>query len=168
MILLSTIKNLRMKITASPYPPINELSKTARDLYCRLFLSSHCKEPNDGNNNSVEEKPPEKLSRSKELHIFLKKKKEDVTSGMLTPQSTPQQVLKCIKKEMAVLECTEQRPSCLEKVYQALRTIPPSSTEAERSFSAAGLFVTKLRTRLNDDTIDELFFLCCLLQNDTN
>ncbi len=95
------------------------------------------------------------------------KKKGDVTSSMLTPQSTPQQVLKCIEKEVAVLECTEQRSSCLEKVHQALRSLPPSSTEAERSFSAARLLITKLRTRLNDDTIGALFFLCCLLLEET-
>ncbi len=69
------------------------------------------------------------------------KKKRDVTSGMLRPQWTPQQVPKCIKKEMDVLECTEQRPSCLEKVF---------------------------RTRLKDDTIDTLFFLRCLLLDEAN
>ena len=38
-------------------------------------------------------------------------------------------------------------------------TIPPTSVEAERVFSAAGLYFTKLRTRMSDRTIDRLIFL---------
>ena len=43
-----------------------------------------------------------------------------------------------------------------------LLTVPPTSVEAERAFSAAGLFVTKLRSRLGDQSIDTLFFACIL------
>ena len=62
-------------------------------------------------------------------------------------------------QEIAVLESTGNRPSSLEKIYNAMLSLPPSSIEAERSFSAAGLFVTNLRTSLNDDTVDNLCFL---------
>ena len=64
----------------------------------------------------------------------------------------------CIKREIAILETTGKRPSSLEKIYNPMLNDPPSSTEAERSFSAADLFITKLRTSLNDDTIHNLCF----------
>ena len=46
----------------------------------------------------------------------------------------------------------------LKKVMDALETIPPTSVESERAFSAAGLFITKLRTRLSVMNIDALCF----------
>ena len=72
---------------------------------------------------------------------------------------SPNEVLSTVKKELAVLETSGERPGLLEKVYKALLTLPPSSTEAERTFSTTGFFVSKLRTSLNDDTIDTLVLL---------
>ena len=48
--------------------------------------------------------------------------------------------------------------SCLN-IFRSLLTIPPTSVESERAFSATGLFVTKIRSRLGDYTIDTLVFL---------
>ena len=47
----------------------------------------------------------------------------------------------------------------IEKIIDAQETIPPTSVESERAFSAAGLFITKLRTRLSVKNIDALCFL---------
>ena len=55
-----------------------------------------------------------------------------------------------IKKQ---LEATGKRPSKLEQLLKALLTIPPTSVEAEQAFSAAGLFATKLRSRLSDKSV---------------
>jgi hypothetical protein len=38
-------------------------------------------------------------------------------------------------------------------------TIPPTSVEAERAFSAAGVLCTKTRSRLSDTSLDTLCFL---------
>ena len=46
----------------------------------------------------------------------------------------------------------------------AITTIHPTSMEAERASSACGLFVTKLRSRLHDSTIDALCFIRNALQ----
>ena len=51
------------------------------------------------------------------------------------------------------------------KLKLALSTIPPTSVENERAFSAAGLFTTKLRTSLKPETLDTLCFLRAHLQN---
>jgi len=44
-----------------------------------------------------------------------------------------------IKQKMSLLEATGKRPSKLEQLYTALLTIPTTSVEAERAFSAMGL-----------------------------
>ena len=41
-------------------------------------------------------------------------------------------------------------------LFKALKTIKPTSVEAERAFSAMGFFVTKLRNRMGDETLDGL------------
>ncbi|GFU40854.1 hypothetical protein TNCV_2466561 [Trichonephila clavipes] len=57
-----------------------------------------------------------------------------------------------MKQEMHLFDSTENSSPNIIKLCRALKTIPPMSIEAERAFSAAGLFVTKLRTRLSDKT----------------
>ena len=47
----------------------------------------------------------------------------------------------------------------LGRLEKALSTIQPTSVEAERAFSVAGRFLTKLRTRMLDSTLDGLVFL---------
>ena len=64
-----------------------------------------------------------------------------------------------IKSEMALFDSSGKRGAFLQAVYSYLLTVPPTSVEAERAFSAAGLFVTKLRSRLGDQSIDTLCFL---------
>ena len=62
-------------------------------------------------------------------------------------------------KEMSFFESTNECPKTLKLLKTAIDTIPPSSVEAERCFSAAGLFVTKLRSNLSDEMIDSLCFI---------
>ena len=61
---------------------------------------------------------------------------------------------KAISKEMMVFEATSKRTANLELLFNALETIPPTSVESEIAFSAAGLFVTKIRSRMSDDLLD--------------
>ena len=69
-----------------------------------------------------------------------------------------------VEKECEVFEASGIRPANLHALYEALLTIQPTSVEAERAFSACGLFVTKLRSRLHDSTIDALCFTRNALQ----
>ena len=64
-----------------------------------------------------------------------------------------------IKKEMSLFDNGGTRGHHLTIVYNYLLTIPPTSVEAERAFSAAGLFSTKLRSKLADETLNSLCFL---------
>ena len=99
--------------------------------------------------------PPMKKSRAERLDELLNngKKREKVQPS--------HNILNLIKKEMGVYETSEYGDlgNTLTKLRGALATIVPTSVEAERAFSAAGLFVTKLRTSMSDTMIDCLCFL---------
>ena len=47
----------------------------------------------------------------------------------------------------------------LGKLKTALLSCVPTSVEPERCFSAAGLFVTKFRTNLKDDMLNQLIIV---------
>ncbi|XP_045128679.1 uncharacterized protein LOC123516756 [Portunus trituberculatus] len=72
-----------------------------------------------------------------------------------------------IAKEFSVFEATGDRTQNLEKLFQALNSVPPTSVESERAFSAAGLFITKLRSKLSDHSIDCLCFLKSYFKNNS-
>ena len=61
---------------------------------------------------------------------------------------------------MSVYESMGKRGPSLNAVYTYLLTVPPTSVEAERAVSAAGLLCTKLLFRLDDKTVDTLCFFC--------
>ena len=48
---------------------------------------------------------------------------------------------------------------CLEKLHYALKSIQPSSVESERCFSTCGIYDTKIRSQLGDETLSALLFL---------
>ena len=54
--------------------------------------------------------------------------------------------------------CTRQAKEGLEILFTALKTIKPTSVEAERAFSALGYFANKIRSQMNDATLDALIF----------
>ena len=64
-----------------------------------------------------------------------------------------------IKRQFASFDATGKLPPALDNILIALKSFPPTSVEAERAFSAAGLFSTKLHSQLDDKTIDILCFL---------
>lgn len=47
----------------------------------------------------------------------------------------------------------------LQLAFDYLKTIPPTSVESERCFFSAGLICSKIRSKLEDNTIDKLMFL---------
>ena len=98
--------------------------------------------------------PPVKRTKAEELNDFLFK-----PSGIGSTAMQTLNILNHIKKEMMFFEATHKCPKCLKRLKNCLDTFPPSSVEAERCFSAAGLFITKLRSSLSDYMIDLLCFM---------
>jgi hypothetical protein len=74
--------------------------------------------------------------------------------------SSMSSVLSAIKTEMAVFDIKGVSGRCLQLAYTYLLSIPPTSVEAERAFSAAGILCTKIRSRQSDMSLDTL----CLLR----
>ncbi|GFX63801.1 uncharacterized protein TNCV_5032721 [Trichonephila clavipes] len=64
---------------------------------------------------------------------------------------------KIMKQDIQLFDSPENPSSNIIKLCEVLKTIPPTSVETERAFSAAGLFVTKLRTRLSENFSENLF-----------
>ena len=99
---------------------------------------------------------------------FLKEELERaITSASIPatrPSITPNLNGRMVQKKCEVFKVSGIRPANRQTLYQALLTIQPCSVEAERAFSACGLFVTKLRSRLHDSTIDPLCFIRNALQ----
>ena len=67
--------------------------------------------------------------------------------------------MKHLQKELNILEVTGEKTNNISFLIDALKTVPPIYIESERAFSAAGIFITKLWTRLNDCNINHLSFL---------
>ena len=77
------------------------------------------------------------------------------------PRGKEDQLSKLVRQETSLFEGGGSRGRLLQMVYAYLMSVQPTSVEAERAFSAAGIVCSRLRTRLGDDTLDNL----CLLRN---
>jgi hypothetical protein len=65
---------------------------------------------------------------------------------------------------MSTGDLTEQ----LKKMLRALRSVQASNVEAERAFSSAGRFVTKIRNWLGDSTLNDYCFAHHKLKTDSS
>lgn len=140
----------------------NNIAKTLKELVDRLY------EPNNVELGNESDSDAEVLHVPVSSEIDLKSQfKLAVKSVMEKPANTldTKTLHTIINKEMFLFENGGNRGKYLEIVYQALLTIPPSSIEAERSFSAAGNVCTKLRTSLSDKKLDAICFLRAYLMN---
>ena len=71
----------------------------------------------------------------------------------------PETLTDTFAKEMGLYAASRQETERIRLIKNAVFIVPPTSVEAERAFSASGLFVTKIRSRLSDKTLDILVFL---------
>ena len=52
-----------------------------------------------------------------------------------------------------------ERPRYLDLLFKALKTVKPTSVEAEQAFFAMGFFTPKIQNRMGDKTLDALITL---------
>jgi len=104
---------------------------------------------------------PESLSLKEQLNLA-------ISDSLQPPQqnSGTSNLATVIRQEIALFEGGGSRGRHLQFVYDYLLTVPPSSVEAERAFSAAGIVCSRLRTRLDDATLDNLCFLRTFFRSD--
>ncbi len=74
-------------------------------------------------------------------------------------KSNKTNLTKILKQELTLFQTVGTRGHYLSQVYYHLLVIKPTSVESERAFSASGYFAKKIRSRLNDDTLDALCML---------
>ena len=91
------------------------------------------------------------ITLAQELYAFVADDKNEELCNNVSCQ--------VMQKEIMLYEITKKRPNNLEKLYAALKTIKPTSVEAERAILTLGYFASKIRYCLKDDTIDALLFL---------
>ena len=85
---------------------------------------------------------------------------EDEIAKELAPATTSEHEIskKSLQSEMAHFEITNQRGDLLEKLFLVLKNIAPTSIASEQAFSIASNFIPKIRSRLSDQSIDDLVF----------
>ena len=75
---------------------------------------------------------------------------------------------KNFRTEIALFEAEGTRDIYLQNTYTFLKTIQTTSVESERGFSASGNIITKLRSYLEDETLDALCFLKAFFKKEKN
>ena len=89
-----------------------------------------------------------KPTLAKELSDFLKEQR-----------SLPLSDVDTFSKEIGLFIARHEKTIAIRDIHNTLMIIPPTFVEAERVFSAGGLFLTKLRSSMSDMTLDKLMFL---------
>jgi hypothetical protein len=93
------------------------------------------------------------LSIEEELKVAI----QEISNHKLVQQDD--NTFKSLSKEMAAFEASKNRTENLEKLYQALLNISPTSVASERAFSISGSFVSRRRSGLSNASVDDLCFL---------
>ena len=135
-----------------------KIADLATKMARRMFtIKEEVEEPKESEVKMEVEEPTANLTFAQKLQKRIEESKH--TTSKTKPLQTS-----FIKKEMDLFEASvargaPERPEHLELLYQSLLTLPPSSVTSERAFSSAGLFSTKIRSRLGDSTLHSLVFL---------
>lgn len=113
----------------------------------------------------VDTTPAFKRKRT-ELQLEFDKAIEEANKSVRQePCPKSKNLLGTIEKEVGLYHNGGTRGRYLQLIYECLRTIQPTSVESERAFSCAGSLCSKIRSRLNDQSLDELCFLRRHFQN---
>ena len=118
------------------------LIETAQNLSKRLFQK-------DTDTPEVELISEPVLASEDNFHSGLKR-------AMNQGTSSKRDQFKSLSTEFSLYEKTGNRTVNLEYLYKALLTVKPTSMQSERAFSVASLYVTRIRSRLNDNSLDML------------
>lgn len=134
------------KSTYLEYSSKEEVKSFAESIYGRLFPVENVQpEEETQSTTSVEPQTDAELLK---LSI----------NNVLEPKRTIKS--KSIKTEMNSFEnIGGHRSDRLEKLFNALLTIKPTSTSSERVFSIAGSICSKIRNRMSDQLLSQLVFL---------
>ena len=127
----------------------------ATSLLQRLFVSNESDEVVSNEEQEVTtsnngQKTQIQMTFAHELYAFVadNKNEEELCNNVCS---------RIVQKQMMLYEFTKRRLNILKKLHAALKTIKPTSVEAERAFSAFGYSVSKIRNGLK---MVPLMFCC--------
>lgn len=147
----------------------SELKVKMSELYKRLFPDpepepgqSNSQEPSSASSASADPRPSTsvdafgastepKLSYGEKLSAMFDQELKSI--GVPKKSKTSD-----IFAEMSLAAKTGELTDRLVKLLKALESVQASSVESERAFSIAGTFVTKVRNRMGDNTLDNYCF----------
>ena len=103
------------------------------------------------------------MKKFQQFHHLLKVYKKKIKAKRGPKIIEGQSIEKTLKSEMKLFEATngQQRGELLQKLFVILKNIAPTSIASKQSFSIAANFVTKIRSCLSDQAIDDLCFEKC-------
>ena len=154
---------LRMKDDFDIKISRKKIATSAIKLYEKLYKETESEVMDEQNEEEEEEskksnEAAKTLSLIERFQLFQKSKEKE--SDEETNMSA------VIRKEIDLyVSSRKERSFHLEQLFKALGSIRPTSVEAERAFSSMNYFGSKLRARLNDDTLDALVFMRQTLRN---
>ncbi|OMJ16514.1 hypothetical protein AYI70_g6540 [Smittium culicis] len=99
------------------------------------------------------------LSVKKRLKTAFEKVSAPIKKKKRTEISPAKDLNSIVRKEITYFIDQKIMGKHLKKVYYILSTVKTTSVDSERVLSSAGNFVTKIRSRLNDNSVDILCFL---------
>ena len=149
------------KITAYLHNPLAKLEKkTVVREFCYTLLSrtSQYQEQDNQTGNEMDQlnsNSDKEVNTTETLPVAMKLQLA-IDASLETPQEIPpsgDSLMSSLKFELNIAEHTGKRGILLEKVYQMLLTVPPTSVES--------YFCNKFRSRLSDTTLNNL----CLIRN---
>jgi hypothetical protein len=142
-----TTNSLESQHSGDPRPSTSQELSTFADPGSRPSTSGDPGFSSDAHGASTEPK----LSYGEKLSAMFDK--ELMTIGVPKKRKTCD-----IFAEMSLAAKTGELTDRLVKLLKALESVQASSVESERAFSTAGSFVTKIRNRMGDNTLDNYCF----------
>lgn len=135
----------------------NVLIKQADELLERLTAGWEC-EPQES-----ETQLSDVYSIENDAKLTMKEKFEkrlqQFKAAPVSKNSSTQGFHKTLRAEFTYLETEGLKGKFLTMLFEALSTVRPTSVDSERAFSVSGNFVTKIRSRMEDDTLNVLCIL---------
>ena len=137
----------------------SNIKKRAVKMITRLFPQSEQDESIDSNENVMQEDSQTAMQEDSQDQS-MEQQFASIYDQKGAPEDKPvYDFSKVMKYEFSAFEQSGKRSETLENLYEALCTVPPTSVESERAFSTVGLFATKIRSSLADNSIDALLTL---------
>ena len=130
------------------HPTTEESNSSRYEEIQEVIEETTCRSDDDGSQNNTQNIGKSLLQQQLEVAI-----------SSITHVEDNNKATTLLKKDFMILTNTKIRTEKLNILFNALLSIKPTSTATERVFSTAGLTKTKIRTRLNHETLNAIIFL---------